>query len=162
MSHHDINVISFKTYLQWSIACCAQSNTKNTPCCYDWLQEGRCCLNQIYFQLFGVIMKSFSSTETETLSYCRLQEALQDILNVSRTVLRPDLYLHPPESFFLNWFITHNIYKMYKDKLQNCSCNQFHYISTYKEVKTNSMTKNRGGNNGSEKWIEKTLRLPES
>ena len=39
---------------------------------------------------------------------------------------------------------------MYKDKLQNCSCNQFHYISTYKQVETNSMTKNRGGNNGSE------------
>ena len=39
---------------------------------------------------------------------------------------------------------------MYKDKLQNCSCNQFHYIGTYKQVETNSMTKNRGGNNGSE------------
>jgi len=48
---------------------------------------------------------------------------------------------------------------MYKDKLQNCSCNQFHYISTYKQVETNSMTMNRGGNNGSEKWIEKTLWL---
>jgi len=48
---------------------------------------------------------------------------------------------------------------MYKDKLQNCSCNQFHNISTYKQVETNSMTMNRGGNNGSEKWIEKTLRL---
>ena len=44
---------------------------------------------------------------------------------------------------------------MYKDKLQNCSCNQFHYIGTYKQVEKNSMTKNRGGNNGSEKWIEK-------
>ena len=40
---------------------------------------------------------------------------------------------------------------MYKDKLQNCSCNQFHYISTYQQVETNSMTKNRGGNNGTEK-----------
>ena len=40
---------------------------------------------------------------------------------------------------------------MYKDKLQNCSCNQFHYISTYKQVETNSMTKNRGGKHGSEK-----------
>ena len=40
---------------------------------------------------------------------------------------------------------------MYKDKLQNCSCNQFHYIGIYKQVETNSMTKNRGGNNGSEK-----------
>jgi hypothetical protein len=48
---------------------------------------------------------------------------------------------------------------MYKDKLQNCSCKQFHCVSTYKQVETNSMTKNRGGNNGSEKWIEKTLRL---
>ena len=44
---------------------------------------------------------------------------------------------------------------MHKDKLQNCSCNQFHYIGTYKQVETNSMTKNRGGHNGSEKWIEK-------
>jgi len=40
---------------------------------------------------------------------------------------------------------------VYKDKLQNCSCNQFHYIGTYKQVETNSMTRNRGGNNGSEK-----------
>jgi hypothetical protein len=48
---------------------------------------------------------------------------------------------------------------MCKDKLQNCSCNQFHNISTYKQVETNSMTKSRGGNNGSEKWIAKTLRL---
>ena len=48
---------------------------------------------------------------------------------------------------------------MYEDKLQNCSCNQFHYIGTYKQMETNSMTKNGGGNNGSEKWIEKTLRL---
>jgi hypothetical protein len=47
---------------------------------------------------------------------------------------------------------------MYKDKLQNCSCNQFHYIGTYKQVEKNSITKNRGGNDGSEKWIEKTLR----
>ena len=44
---------------------------------------------------------------------------------------------------------------MYKDKLQNCSCNQFHYIGTYKQVEKNSMTKNRGGNNSSGKWIKK-------
>ena len=44
---------------------------------------------------------------------------------------------------------------MYKDKLQNFSCNQFHYIGSYKQVETSSMTMNRGGNNGSEKWIEK-------
>jgi hypothetical protein len=61
--------------------------------------------------------------------------------------------------FFKLIFYTDNIYKVYKDKLQNCSCNQFHYIDTYKQVETNSMTKNRGGNNVSEKWIEKTLRL---
>jgi len=48
-------------------------------------------------------------------------------------------------------YYTDGIYKMYKDKLQNCSCNQFHYISTYKQVETNNMTKNRGGNNGGEK-----------
>ena len=61
--------------------------------------------------------------------------------------------------FFKLIYYTDSIYKVYKDKLQNCSCNQFHYISTYKQVETNSMTKNRGGNNGSEKWMEKTLRL---
>ena len=44
---------------------------------------------------------------------------------------------------------------MYKDKLQNCSCNQFHFIGTYKQVEKDSMTKNRGGNNGSKKMIEK-------
>jgi len=42
---------------------------------------------------------------------------------------------------------------MYKDKLQNCSCNQFHYTGTYKQVETNSMTMNRGENNGSENWV---------
>ena len=40
---------------------------------------------------------------------------------------------------------------MYKDKLQNCSCNQFHCISTCNQVEKNSMTNNRGGNKGSEK-----------
>ena len=58
--------------------------------------------------------------------------------------------------FFLKLiYYTDNIYNVYKDKLQNCSCNQFHYIGTYKQVEKNSMTKNRGGNNGKEKWIEK-------
>ena len=47
------------------------------------------------------------------------------------------------------------MYKVYKDKLQNCSCNQFRYIGTYKQMETNSMTKNIGGNDSSEKWIEK-------
>ena len=61
----------------------------------------------------------------------------------------------------LIFFLIHtdSLYKMYKDKLKNCSCNQFHYIGTCKQVEKNSMTKNRGGNNGSEKWIEKILRL---
>ena len=40
---------------------------------------------------------------------------------------------------------------MYEDKLKYCSCNQFHYIGAYKQVETNSMTNNRGGNDGSEK-----------
>jgi len=53
--------------------------------------------------------------------------------------------------FFKLIYYTDSIYKMYKDKLQNCFCNQFHNISTYKQVETNSMTRNRGGNNGSEK-----------
>ena len=57
--------------------------------------------------------------------------------------------------FFKLIYYTYSIYKVYKDKLQNCSCNQFHYIGTYKQVETNSVTKNRGGNSGSEKWIEK-------
>jgi len=48
-------------------------------------------------------------------------------------------------------YYTDRIYKVYKDKLQNCSCNQFHCIGTYKQMEKNSMTKNRGGNNGSEK-----------
>ena len=47
-------------------------------------------------------------------------------------------------------YYTDSIYKVYKNKLQNCSCNQFHYIGTYKQVEKNSMTKNRGGNDGSE------------
>jgi hypothetical protein len=54
--------------------------------------------------------------------------------------------------FFNLIYYRDSLYKMYKDKLQNCSWNQFHYIVTYKQVETNSMTKNRGGNNGSEKW----------
>jgi predicted nucleic acid-binding Zn-ribbon protein len=48
-------------------------------------------------------------------------------------------------------YYTDSIYKVYKDTLQNCSCNQFHYIGTYKQVETNSKTKNKGGNNGGEK-----------
>ena len=52
---------------------------------------------------------------------------------------------------FLLVYYTDSIYKVYKDKLQNCSCNQFHYIGTYKQAEKNSMTKNRGGNDGSEK-----------
>ena len=58
----------------------------------------------------------------------------------------------PPKFFFKLIYYTDGIYKMYKDMLQNCSCNQFHYIGTYKQVETNSMTMNRGKNNGSEKW----------
>jgi len=53
--------------------------------------------------------------------------------------------------FFKLVYYTDSIYKVYEDKLQNCFCNQFHYIGTNKQVETNSMTKNRGGNNGSEK-----------
>jgi len=52
-------------------------------------------------------------------------------------------------------YYTDSIYKDYKDKLQNCSCNQFHYIGTYKQVEANSMTKNTGRNIGSEKWTKK-------
>jgi len=61
--------------------------------------------------------------------------------------------------FFKLIYYTDSIYKVYKDKLQNCSCNQFHYIGACEQVEKNSMTKNRGGNNGSEKCIEKTLWL---
>jgi len=48
-------------------------------------------------------------------------------------------------------YYTDSIYKVHKDKLQNCFCSQFPYIGTYKQVEKNSMTKNRGGNNGREK-----------
>ena len=48
-------------------------------------------------------------------------------------------------------YYTDSRYKVYKDKLQNCSCKQFHCIGTCDQVETNSMTKNRGGNKGSEK-----------
>ena len=61
--------------------------------------------------------------------------------------------------FFKLIYYTDNIYKVYKDELENCSCNQFHHIGAYKQVEKNSTTKNGGGNNGSEKWIGKTLRL---
>ena len=54
-------------------------------------------------------------------------------------------------SLFKLIYYTDSIYKVYKNKLQNYSCNQFHYIGTYKQVEKSSMTKNRGGNNGSEK-----------
>jgi len=55
--------------------------------------------------------------------------------------------------FILFYFIyyTDSRYKVYKDKLQNCSRNQFHCIGTCNQVETNSMTNNRGGNKGSEK-----------
>jgi len=63
----------------------------------------------------------------------------------------------PMDSYLLTFFLFKSIYytdsmhKVYKDKLQNCSCNQFHYIGTYKQEEKNSMTKNRSGNNSSEK-----------
>ena len=53
--------------------------------------------------------------------------------------------------FFKLIYYTDSIYKVYKDKLQNCSCNQFHCIGTFNQVETNSITNNRGGNKGSEK-----------
>ena len=59
-------------------------------------------------------------------------------------ITAPTLY-----PFFKLIHYTDNIYKVYKDKLQNCSCNQFRYIGTYKQVEKNSMTKIKGGNNGS-------------
>ena len=52
-------------------------------------------------------------------------------------------------------YYTVSRYKEYKDKLQNCSCYQFHCIGTCNQVETISMTNNRGGNKGSEKWIRK-------
>ena len=55
------------------------------------------------------------------------------------------------QAFYYLIYYTDSIYKMYEDKLQNCSCNQFHCIGTCNQVETNTMTKNRGGNNGSEK-----------
>ena len=49
--------------------------------------------------------------------------------------------------FFLKLiYYTDSRYKVYKDKLQNCSCNRFHCIGTSNQVETNNMTNNRGGN----------------
>jgi hypothetical protein len=73
--------------------------------------------------------------------------------------------LEMPQNSQVNWlffkliYYTDSRYKVYKDNLQNCCCNQFHCIGTCKQVETNSMTNNRGGNKGSESWIKKTLRL---
>ena len=54
--------------------------------------------------------------------------------------------------FFLkSIYYTDNIYKVYKISYKNCSCNQFRYVGTYKQVEKNSMAKNGGGNDGSEK-----------
>jgi len=44
------------------------------------------------------------------------------------------------KSFFKLIYYTDSRYKVYKDKLQNCSCNQFHCIGTCNQVETNSMT----------------------
>ena len=59
--------------------------------------------------------------------------------------------------FFKLIYYTDTRHKVYKDKLQNCFCNQFHCIGTCNRVETNSMTNNRGGNKRSEKWIKKSL-----
>jgi hypothetical protein len=54
--------------------------------------------------------------------------------------------------FFLKLiYYTDTRHKVYKDKLQNCFCNQFHCLGTCNRVETNSMTNNRGGNKRSEK-----------
>ena len=50
-------------------------------------------------------------------------------------------------------YYTDSRYKVYKDKLQNCSCNQLHCVDICSQVETNNMTNNRGGNKGSEKLI---------
>ena len=67
--------------------------------------------------------------------------------------------------FFKLIYYIENIYKVYKDKLQNCSCNQFHYIGTYKQVETNSMTKNRVKAVPLQAWTgpegSRKLRLPD-
>ena len=56
-----------------------------------------------------------------------------------------------PSTFFKLIYYTDSRHKMYKDKLQNCSCNQFHCLGICNRVETNSMTNNRGGNKGGEK-----------
>ena len=56
-----------------------------------------------------------------------------------------------PQFFFIIGLLHNTRYKVYKDKLQNCSCNQFRCIGTCNQVETNSMTNNRGGNKCSEK-----------
>ena len=78
---------------------------------------------------------------------------------VFRLLVRPVSAHRSPDSlptlprsiFFKLIYYTDSRYNVYKDKLQNCSCNQFHSIGTCNQVETNSMTNNRGGNKGSEK-----------
>jgi len=62
------------------------------------------------------------------------------------------LFEHIMNSYFFKLiYCTDSRYKVYKDKLHNCSCNQFHCTGTCNQGETNSMTNNRGGNKGSEK-----------
>ena len=69
----------------------------------------------------------------------------------NRTYITIKIHKRNTKNFFKFIYYTDIIYKMYKDKLQNCSCNHFHCIGTYRQVEKNRLTKNRGGNNGREK-----------
>jgi len=75
---------------------------------------------------------------------------LQKIQNVSLLLVSDEGDLKK-NIFFKEIYYTESIYKVYKDKLQNCSCN--HSINMYliEQVEMNSMDINIGVNSGSEK-----------
>jgi len=64
------------------------------------------------------------TTQSTKLRLSHLLVAVDFILIAYHARTQPD--------FFKLIYYTDNIYKVYKDKLQNRSCNQFHYIGTYK------------------------------
>jgi len=68
-----------------------------------------------------------------------------------------NVFLHKIR-FFLKRFIAQIIYTVYKDKLQNFSCNQFKKnIYTMVEVELSDMCINKGTNNGTKKLWTKII-----
>jgi len=78
--------------------------------------------------------------------YCKEHKSVMDVL------------IDPDTCFFKEIYYTDNTYKLYKDELHNCSCNQFQYICTeWSKWKEDSI--NIGVNDGNETGTEKTMRL---